>query len=506
MTTDLLPSISVTLNQVKATSASARVPINATVILTARSGPISELVKVSSYTEAVKIFGPGNLRDDSGQLITPLTPALYGIEQYLKTYNYVNIIRVAGDSAAKATINMTASAGSEVTGSIITGESVYKTDLYNGDEINLVYNSARTRLSISGELAGTTYTTPLEVIDLSSAKADELVPVLNKLVTNWNAMNTGIVLENKFKNKTAADATLGPTDVVKGTIGGGAAGNTGIADSAIIEAFKIIEDPSVQVQDVVMAPEFRSQAVVNAGTALKNAYFYIVAATGDTLAAKQASVENYVPSDKGALYIPSGCKMGEPDITVPFEIAALYAWATTYNINRYYAPAGVKRGTMDIVTDIVDNLSELDSQAMYNKTITNPVPANPVRYLTNYGYTIFGQKTMDADQVFTNRINVSNLVNYIYIEGNNLLLPYLFEYTPISTFQKVYLDLDKMLSNLAVQEILYDDYQIVCDTSNNTPETLAKHELHATLAIRPINVTEYIFLDLTVTDELGGEA
>ena len=63
-----------------------------------------------------------------------------------------------------------------------------------------------------------------------------------------------------------------------------------------------------------------------------------------------------------------------------------------------------------------------------------------------------------------------------------------------------------MLSTLAVQEILYDDYQIVCDTSNNTAETLAKHELHATLAIRPINVTEYIFLDLTVTDELGGEA
>ena len=94
----------------------------------------------------------------------------------------------------------------------------------------------------------------------------------------------------------------------------------------------------------------------------------------------------------------------------------------------------------------------------------------------------------------------------IYIEGNRLLLPYLFEYTPISTFQKVYLDLDKMLSTLAVQEILYDDYQIVCDTSNNTAETLAKHELHATLAIRPINVTEYIFLDLTVTDELGGEA
>lgn len=500
---DLLPNISVTLNQVKAVAASARVPINATVVLTARSGPIGELVKVNSYTEAVKIFGPGNLKDDSGQLITPLTPALYGIEQYLKTYNYVNIIRVASSAAAKATINMTAATGSEVAGNIITGESVYKTDLYNGQEIKLVYNSARTRLSISGTLDNTTYTTPLEVIDLSSATADELEDVLDNLVNNWNAMNTGILLENKFKNKSASDPTLGPTDIVKGTINNGNAGISGVTDADVTGLFtSIIEDPATQIQDVVMAPEFRSATVVNAGLALKNAYFYIVACSGNTLAAKQDAVANYTPSDKGALYIPNGCKMGEPDITVPFEIAALYAWATTYNINRYYAPAGVKRGTMDLVTDIVDNLSELDSEAMYN----NAIPANPVRYLTNYGYTLFGQKTMDPSQIFTNRINVSNLVNYIYIEGNRLLLPYLFEYTPISTFQKVYLDLDKMLSTLAVQEILYDDYQIVCDTSNNTAETLAKHELHATLAIRPINVTEYIFLDLTVTDELGGEA
>ena len=114
---------------------------------------------------------------------------------------------------------------------------------------------------------------------------------------------------------------------------------------------------------------------------------------------------------------------------------------------------------------------------------------------------------MDPSQVFTNRINVSGLVNYITIEGKKLLNPYVFEYTPISTFQKVYLDLDKLLSSLATREVIYGDYQVVCSEANNTKETLARHELHAALAIRPINVTEYIILDLTVTDDLdvGGE-
>lgn len=501
---DLLPNISVTLNQIKATSASTRVPINATVILKAKTGPIGTLTKVSSYTEAVKLFGLGDAT----------TPALYGIEQYLKTYNYVNVIRIAdtasADKATKATVSIVDTAedpeAANPIGEIIAGTSVYETDLYNTDKIYLNYNAARTRLSLSGTLNNTTYTTPLELIDLTTADAVALSAVLSKLVTNWNALNTGVTLVNKYINKTSEDPVISATDIannaVYGACGGGKTGNTAsITDNDVITLLNLLEVPTVETQDVVMAPEFRNHAVVNAGTALKNAYFYLVACNGSTLANKLDAIQNYVASDKGVLYTPSGCKMGDDTIVVPFEVAALYAWATTYNVNRYYAPAGAKRGVLNLVTDVVGNLTELESQDLYN----NAIPANPVKYLTGYGYTLYGQKTMDASQVFTNRINVSNLVNYITIQGNQILQPYLFEYTPISTFQKLYLDLDKMLSDLAVQEVLYDDYQIICDTSNNTTETLANHELHATLAIRPVNVTEYIYLDLTVTDELGGE-
>ena len=493
---DLLPNISVTLNQVKATSGSRQVPINATVLLKAKSGPIGELTKISSYSEMVKIFGYGDAT----------TPALYGIEQYLRTYNYVNIIRIASSSAEKSSVALKVEGedpeSQTALGTIISGESVYETDIYNGDTIKLVYNSARTRLSISGELNGTTYITPLELIDLSTATADVLEGVLNKLVANWNALNTGITLENKFINKTSSDNTLTPTDKVSGTVQLGDSGNDNtISTDSVVELLDLIEDPTVETQDVVMVPEFRNYTVVNKGTTLRNAYFYLVSATGTTLAEKQDAIANYVASDKGVMYIPDGCVMGDPNITVPFEVAALYAWATTYNVNRYYAPAGIKRGVLNLVSNVVNNLNDLDAEVLYN----GDVPANPVKYLTNYGFTLYGQKTMDASQVFTNRINVSNLVNYIQIQGNIILQPYLFEYTPISTFQKVYLDLDKMLSNLATQEVLYDDYQIVCDTSNNTVETLTNHELHASLAVRPVNVTEYIYLDLTVTDKLGGE-
>lgn len=491
---DKIPSVSVTLNQVTNTSNTVNIPFIATVICKCPTGPIGELTQVDTYSNCVKIFGQG----------TAATPALYGVEQYLKTYNYVNIIRVASNSAAKGTVSISSfdANGDAVEGlnNIISGITDYKTDLYNGDTINLVYNAARTKLYITADLDGVTYTTPKSTIDLSTATADLVEPVINGLVNYWNALSTGITLTNNFINKTATDVSIAPTYTSHGTVSTGDSGNDNtITDNDVIALFDLIEEPTVRTQDVVTAPEFRGYNVVNAGTSLKNSYFYIVAAQGSGIDAKQTSIENYEPSDKGVLYIPDGCKMADQSITVPFEIAALYAWATTYNTNRYYAPAGVKRGVLSLVSSIVNNVSEDDAVEMYNAKI----PANPVKYITNYGYVLFGQKTMDAEQQFTNRINVANLVNYILITGKELLQPYLFEYTPISTFQKVYLDLDKLMSNLATQEIVYDDYKIVCDTSNNTAETLAKHELHASIAVRPINVIEYIFLDLTVTDEIG---
>ena len=497
---EALPNISVNLKQIKAVDANMVIPFNATVICKAKTGPIGKFTHISSYTEAINTFGLGDAE----------TPVLYGIEQVLKTYGYINIIRVASEKAAESTIEIKAHKedGTEYTEEefvdhiLITGKSDYKTDIYNGDEIKLVYNNIRTRLCLKGELNGVTYTSPLEIIDLSTATADELEKVLDKLVTNWNALNTGVTLENKFINKLDSDKSLMNTDIAYGTIQMGNSGNAEtISAEEVIAMFDLIEDPRITTQDVVCAPEFRNWEVVNAGIALRNKYFYIVAAQGNDLATKQDSISNYTISDKGVCYIPDSCIMSDETITVPFECAALYAWATSFNASRYLAPAGTNRATLPLVSDVLNNLSDEDAEVLYNDTIS----CNPVRYITNYGFTLYGQKTMDPNEVFTNRINVSGLVSYIQIEGRKLLTPYIFEYTPISTFQRVYIDIDKMLSVLATKEVLYGDYKIICDESNNTPETLANHELHVSVAIRPVNVTEYIILDLTVTDDLGGE-
>lgn len=492
-----IPNISVNLQQIRAVDKNLQIPFNATVLCKTKTGPIGEFTKISSYTECVNTFGVG----DSS------TPVLYGIEQMLRTYGFVNIIRLAASDATEGSINLTTydGEGTETTEedlkNIITGKTDYKTDIYNGDEIRLNYDKTRTRMQLKGTINGVNYNTPLEIIDLSTAKADDLEKVLDKLVGIWNEFKNGITLTNNFTGKTQEDKTLTEENTVYGTVELGNSGNTTtIENDQVIEAMQLIEDPKVTRQDAVICPEYRNYEVVNAGIALKNKYFYIVCAKGSTLTEKQDAVSQFTNSDEGVLYIPSECVMADPSIKVPFECAALYGWANSYSVSRYLAPAGTNRATLAPVVDVTDNLSDEDAETFYNDII----PANPVKYLTNYGFTLYGQKTMDPEQEFTSRINVSGLVNYITIEGKALLNPYLFEYAPISTFQKVYIDLDKLLGNLVTKDVIYNDYIITCDESNNTQETLMNHELHVAVAFRPLSVTEYIYLDLTVTDDLGG--
>ena len=488
-TYDKIPNISVNLTQVRAVAENTVIPFNATVILKAKTGPIDTFTSVSSYNEAVQLFGLGD----------STTPALYGVEQLLRSYGYINIIRVASAQAAEGTIKLTVDDTD-----IISGKTDYKTDIYNGDEISLVYEATRTRLRLRGTLNGVDYSTPLQIIDLSTATGDLVEAALDSLVTNWNSLGTGIKLENLYINKTSSDPSiLTAENLPTGTVELGNSGNTEtLENSYITDIFNLIEDPRITKQDVVMAPEFRNYEVVNAGIALTNKYFYIVCAEGSTLTEKQDKVQLYDISDQGVMYIPSKCYMSDETIEVPFECAVLYAWANSYSVSRYLAPAGTNRATIPIVSNVLDNLADDDAEVLYNAD----APANPVKYISNYGYTLYGQKTMDASQEFTNRINVSGLVNYIQITGKNLLTRYLFEYTPISTFQQVYMDLAKMLDVLVSSSVIYSDYKVVCDESNNTDETLQNHELHAYVAIRPINVVEYIILDLTVTDDIGGEA
>lgn len=48
------------------------------------------------------------------------------------------------------------------------------------------------------------------------------------------------------------------------------------------------------------------------------------------------------------------------------------------------------------------------------------------------------------------------------------------------------------------------EFSILCDESNNTMETIDRHELYMKVAIKPIKTLEYIVIDLNIMNGIVG--
>ena len=62
-----------------------------------------------------------------------------------------------------------------------------------------------------------------------------------------------------------------------------------------------------------------------------------------------------------------------------------------------------------------------------------------------------------------------------------------------------------MLNDIKAQRGVYD-YLVVCDTTNNTPTTIDRNELHIDIAIEPTKAVEFIYIPVRIlnTGAIGG--
>jgi hypothetical protein len=54
-----------------------------------------------------------------------------------------------------------------------------------------------------------------------------------------------------------------------------------------------------------------------------------------------------------------------------------------------------------------------------------------------------------------------------------------------------------LLNNIVAQRGIYD-YLVVCDTTNNTPTTIDRNELHIDIAIEPTKAVEFIYIPVRI--------
>jgi phage tail sheath protein FI len=120
---------------------------------------------------------------------------------------------------------------------------------------------------------------------------------------------------------------------------------------------------------------------------------------------------------------------------------------------------------------------------------------NPITLLTGIGIVAYGQKTRNPTTTSMDRINVSRLVNYLRVVLRGLTNQFLFEPNDKLTRDQAKKVVESIFNDLVAKRGIYD-YIVVCDTSNNTPDRIARNELYIDVAIAPMKDVEFIYLPI----------
>ena len=493
-----LPKVNVNVGEETLLASNTLIPFVPAVILKTKSGPIGTIETITSESQFKAIFGESDYT----------VPSAYALQLYLRTYSYVMVTRIANESAARIGQGNLSFTHNEEEISLITAKTNYKTDLFNGKEIKLVYDGTAHKLWLDvSSITGKSTISLKEDFMADTAKAPDLEVALNKLINSVNISNLGITLTNDFVEKVAADAIPTLAEFTNGFsfyITQGDSGNATAVDNATVKQFIDKYDlPNANI-DVFIIPEYTNYEIVNYATqlALKNNFIVITSLPVDYLQEAIQGVLNFSKANRGSLavYFPDVYYNDFYDNNgnlqrVPASMAVLTTYAKTDVQTKWGAPAGVTRGTLSLVHHLAVELTDDDISILYDNT----TPINCINDISGKGFVVWGNKTTDSDSAFFDRINVSKLTKYVTKEVYRISWDYLFE--PISpyTFNDWTMRVEAMLNSIKTGYGLVD-FQVIMDDTINTDATIANNQLNGIVRLKPQEVAEYIDIDLTITD------
>lgn len=204
------------------------------------------------------------------------------------------------------------------------------------------------------------------------------------------------------------------------------------------------------------------------------------------------------------LYYPWGLStnVDGTEIMVPPSTIALRTIAYNDQVAYpWFAPAGFTRGLVSNAASV----GYLSDEGEYTPVILNQGQRdvlylnkiNPIAYMPNRGLVVYGQKTLSPIEAATDRINVARLANYMKYNLDNLSKPFLFEQNDLQTRDAFKITIERFLVGLVGLRAL-QDFAVVCDTSNNTPERRDRNELWCDIFIQPLKAVEFIYLPVRI--------
>ena len=206
-----------------------------------------------------------------------------------------------------------------------------------------------------------------------------------------------------------------------------------------------------------------------------------------------------------ALYYPAGQTndLAGNQIVVPASHAVLRTFLYSDQVSYpWFAPAGVNRGHVSNLSDI-GYINSSTGQFVHNgisqglRDALFTLNINPITQLPGTGLVIWGQITRSGATTARNRVNVVRLENYLRTIFNSIANGYLFEPNDGVTRKSIASQIEGALNNILAHRGLYD-FLVICDTSNNTPSTIANNQLYVDVAIEPMRDVEFIYIPIAI--------
>ena len=181
------------------------------------------------------------------------------------------------------------------------------------------------------------------------------------------------------------------------------------------------------------------------------------------------------------------------NVWVPMSgyMAAMYA-NTDANFYPWFAPAGFTRGVLNGIADIAIYPKQKHRDQLYK------INVNPVANFPNDGFTVFGQKTLQAKPSAFDRINVRRLFLWCEKATRATAKYFIFEPNTLFTRTQVVNVLTPIFDRAKNTQGMYD-YLLICDERNNTPDVIDQNEMVIDIYIKPVRAAEFILVNFYAT-------
>ena len=177
------------------------------------------------------------------------------------------------------------------------------------------------------------------------------------------------------------------------------------------------------------------------------------------------------------------------------DVAGLRA-RTNQDLAPWWASAGLNRGQLKNVVKLAYNPNQTQRNTLYTNGI------NPIVDFPGQGIVLWGQKTMLDKASSFDRVNVRCLFNAIERALAKMSKYQVMEFNDTFTRNRIIAIMKPYLATVQADRGI-QDFEVICDTTNNTPDVISRNQLVVDIYIKPAYVAEMIrlsFINCGVND------